>query len=87
MQDSCVGAIMDTIEGRQWIHLVSLNICGVFTSPFVAGRACMCTAYDGWYAIGRAIILQHDIMTSAPNKYFLMNAGRGYSQRGRRRYD
>ena len=61
--------IMDTMDGRQWMYY-KLALCGVFATPFAAGKPDVSAFLAGMQEIGH--VLQNDIMNAAPDKYFLM---------------
>ena len=64
-----VQSIMDTMDGRQWMYY-KLALCGVFATPFSAGKPDVSAFLSGMQEIGH--VLQNDIMASAPDKYFMM---------------
>lgn len=64
-----VQSIMDTMDGRQWMYY-KLALCGVFATPFSAGKPDVSAFLAGMQEIGH--VLQRDIMIAAPDKYFLM---------------
>lgn len=64
-----VGDIMSTMEGRQWLYS-KLDLCAVFTSPFVPNDPHGTSYLSGAQTIGQNIL--NDIMVSAPNKFMEM---------------
>lgn len=64
-----VKAIMNTIEGRQWLYS-KLDMCRVFTSPFVAGDPHGTSFFAGIQSVGQNLL--DDIMKASPNNFFLM---------------
>ncbi len=66
---SVVAALMDTIEGRQWMFS-KLDMTGVFTAPWVGEKPLTNAYMTGIQSVGHNFL--QDIMTSAPDKYFLM---------------
>jgi hypothetical protein len=61
--------IMDRVEGRQWLYTI-LDMCRVFTSPFVPGQPDVTAFFSGAQALGHKILA--DIMVAAPQNYYLM---------------
>jgi len=62
-------AMMDSIEGRQWIY-TKLDMCGVFTAPIAPGDPHGTHVLCGIQAVGHAIL--SDVMRSSPENFPLM---------------
>lgn len=64
-----VKALMDNIDGRQWIYN-KLDMCGVFTAPIAPGDAYGTHVLCGIQSVGHAIL--NDVMRAAPDKFPIM---------------
>lgn len=64
-----VRMLMNSVEGRQWLYL-KLEMCGVFTTPFIAGKGDATAFLCGMQEVGH--LLQRDITVASPENYFLM---------------
>lgn len=64
-----VKAIMDTMEGRQWMWS-KLDMCGVFTAPWAGEKPLTNAYFSGVQAVGQDLL--GDVMAAAPNEFFLM---------------
>lgn len=64
-----VRALMERIEGRQWLY-AQLDICGVFTVPFVPGQPDVSNLLAGAQAYGHTLL--RDIMLAAPENFYVM---------------
>ena len=64
-----VKSLMDTVEGRQWLHS-KLDLYGVFTAPFAGEKPVTNAYFAGVQAAGQDLL--DDIMKSAPNHFFTM---------------
>lgn len=63
---SVIRALMERIEGRQWLY-AQLDMCKVFTSPFVAGKTDVTAFLSGLQAYGHSLLA--DIMAASPNEF------------------
>jgi len=68
-KNSIVKAIMDTVEGRQYLYN-KLDMCGVFTSPVVKGDPYGTHVLCGVQSVGHVIL--NDIMLASPKNFPLM---------------
>lgn len=66
---SVVKIIMDSMDGRRWFYS-KLEMCRVFTTPFVAGKQDVTSFLSGLQAVGQNML--RDIMEASPEKFFLM---------------
>lgn len=64
-----VRAIMDSIEGRQWLYS-KLDMCRVFTAPFDGEKPLTNSFFSGMQAVGQNLL--DDIIKSSPNNFFTM---------------
>lgn len=64
-----VQSLMDSMQGRQWLYDM-LDMCNVFTAPFVSGKPDVTAFLSGMQAIGH--IIYGEIMKAAPQHYYLM---------------
>jgi len=62
-------AMMDSIEGRQWIY-TKLDMCGVFTAPIAPGDSHGTHVLCGIQSVGHAIL--SDVMRASPENFPLM---------------
>lgn len=61
--------VMETIEGRQYFYS-KLEMCRVFTSPFIPGAPDGTAFFSGVQSVGQSIL--DDIMRASPANFFLM---------------
>lgn len=64
-----IKSIMDTMEGRQYFYS-KLNMCRVFTTPFIPGAPDGTAFFAGVQSVGQNLL--DDIMRSAPENFYLM---------------
>jgi hypothetical protein len=64
-----VKALMDNIEGRQWIY-TKLDMCGVFTAPIAPGDAYGTHVLCGIQSVGHALL--NDVMRASPENFPIM---------------
>jgi hypothetical protein len=64
-----VKALMDNIDGRQWIY-TKLDMCGVFTAPIAPGDSHGTHVLCGIQSVGHAIL--NDVMRASPENFPLM---------------
>ena len=62
--------LMDSIRGRQWMYNL-LDLCGVFSSPFVAGQPDVSDMLAGVQIVGQKFLA--DIMISCPEQFHVMS--------------
>ena len=60
---------METIEGRQYFYS-KLEMCRVFTSPFIPGAPDGTAFFSGIQSVGQNLL--DDIMRASPANFFLM---------------
>lgn len=66
---SVVKALMENVEGRQWLY-TKLDMCGVFTAPIAPGDAYGTHVLCGIQSVGHAIL--NDIMRASSENFPLM---------------
>ena len=69
IHNSVVNALMASMEGRQWLYS-KLDMCRIFTTPFVASDPYGTAFFSGVQAVGHNLL--NDIMAASPENYFLM---------------
>lgn len=62
--------LMERVEGRQWAY-AQLDMCRVFSSPFVAGQSDVTSVLMGLQMYGHTLLA--DIMAAAPEQFYVMN--------------
>lgn len=66
---SVVKALMDRTEGRQWIYS-KLDMCKVFTTPFVPGQPDGTAFFSGVQSVGQNLL--SDVMEASPENFYTM---------------
>lgn len=66
---SVVRALMNSVEGRQWVYS-QLSLCGVFATPYIPERPLDTAFQCGMQEVGHH--LQREVESVAPEEYYKM---------------
>lgn len=68
-QNEVVKALMNTVQGRQWLYS-KLNMCKIFSTPFVPADPHGTSFFSGIQAVGHNLL--DDIMKNSPENFSVM---------------